>query len=345
MKEIGPEHDMSYRKEVLQQLFGYIQSADSFYVLGGASVGKTRLMDHIFREKVQAYYLGSQSQTTWLIRVDLNRHYAKEDWNFYELLISSMMLGCSQYENSGEIFKQLVDLDGQVMQSRDFLRALRFFELAVHMLCKNHDINVCFMLDEFDEMYRTMPSEFFSQLRAVRDANKNQVCYGLFLRDLPERLRDKSQNESFYELLSPRMIGLGPYSKVDAIQVMHQLEERRNFKLSPKVREACVIASGGHPGLLSALLSLQIDLANKNERMGDQNWLANQEVIKDEFDKLWESISEEEQTGLLAATRGNIDQIPQQAFKLITAKGLLQKRDTEYKIFSPIFELYLQEKL
>ena len=291
MKEIGPEHPLSYRKEVLERLFGYVRSGDSFFVIGGASSGKTRLMDHMTRMDVQQNYLGDQSQKTWLIRVDLNRHHDKDDWNFYELLLSSMMLGCNQHENAAGFFEQLVDLDTQVMESRDFLRALRFFELAVHMLCKNNNMNLCFLLDEFDEMYSNMSKEIFAQLRAVRDANKYQVCYGLFLRDLPERLRKSPDIENFYELLSHRMIGLGPLNDEDAIRALRQMEERREVSLSDKWRNAFVSISGGHPGLLQALLSTRINTAKDNESMRDFFWLIKQEFIVEECEKIWDSLS------------------------------------------------------
>jgi hypothetical protein len=344
MKEIGPEHPLSYRKEVLQRLFGCVRSADSFFVIGGASSGKTRLMDHMMRQDVQQLYLGDQFQKTWLIRVDLNRHHAKEDWNFYELLISSMMLGCSQYENTSAIFEQLVDLDSKVLESRDFLRALRFFELAVHMLCKKNNINVCFLLDEFDEMYRMMPKEIFAQLRAVRDANKYQVCYGLFLRDLPDRLRSTADNESFYELLSHRMFGLGPLGYDDAMRALQQMEERREFPLPVKWRDAFIGASGGHPGLLQALLSTRINHSKDNESMKDAKWVVKQEFITEECHKIWGSLAEEEQAGLLEAARGNFAKLPPKVLKLLTAKGMLQKKGPGYQVFSPIFYQYLQEK-
>jgi hypothetical protein len=339
------EHPLSYRKEVLERLFGCIKSGDSFFVIGGASVGKTRLMDFIMREEVQHHYLGDRAQTTWLIRVDLNRHHEGEDWHFFELLLSSIMLGSSRYKNSSEIFEQLVDLDRQILESHDFLLALRLFELAVHMICKNLNINVCFIFDEFDRMYKNMPKEFFDHLRAVRDANKYKVCFGLFLRDLPERLRDKSDNESFYELISHRMIGLGPYKSDDAKRVLQQMEERREHSLTQKWRDAFVFASGGHPGLLQALLSMHINLSKENERMGDLNWLAKQEFIIDECEKIWGSLAEEEHLWLVEAVRGNFELIPLQIFKLLTAKGILVKQGKDYKVFSPVFELYLQEKL
>lgn len=348
MKEFGSEHDYSYRQEVLQGLFDYVRSTDSFFVIGGASVGKTRLMDFIFRNDVQEHYLGDLSKTTWLIRVDLNRHYPKEDWHFYELLINSLALSCSQYEdtpeiNTTEIYEQIAILDGRVIESRDFLLALRLFELAVHMLCKKHEISLCILLDEFDDMYRKMPKEFFAQLRAIRDANKNQLCYGLFLRDLPNRLRNTTENEGFYELFSHRMIGLGPYEYNDGIRVIQQIENRERRTLSPEWREAFYQASGGHPGIINGLFSQKIDLSIRKELIKEPSWIINQGIIKEECNKIFGSLSEEEQQGLLAFVQN--ESLPQPVLELLTAKGLIKKRSGKLIIFSPIFDIYLQEKV
>ena len=343
MEEHGQEHDKTYRQEVLQPLFKYIQGTNSFFVIGGASVGKTRLMDFIFGYDIQEHYLSEQAKKTWLIRVDLNRHYAKEDWHFYELFLSSMVLSSLKHEKSLEIKEELASLESQVLESKDFLRALRFFELAVNKLCHFHKINLCFLLDEFAEIYRTMPREFFAQLRAVRDANKNQLCYGLFLRNLPEQLRKTSENESFYELLSHRMIGLGPYLHDDAIRVIQQIEVRERCPLSPDWREAFYQASGGHPGLINALFNQRLTHSIGKEQIENPSWIINQGIIKEECIKIFSSLTDDEQKGLIAFAGNN--SVPGQVLKLLTAKGILQNKDNAYKTFSPIFDIYLQEKV
>ena len=50
MKEFGSEHEVTYRQEVLKPLFDCIKSADSCYLIGAGSMGKTRLLDHMARE-------------------------------------------------------------------------------------------------------------------------------------------------------------------------------------------------------------------------------------------------------------------------------------------------------
>ena len=93
MLEIGPQHTLEYRQEVLSRVFQYVQSADLFYVIGAASMGKTRLLDFLMRADVQKHYLGERAHQHWLIRVDLNRMPVHDPgWSFYELLISSILL-------------------------------------------------------------------------------------------------------------------------------------------------------------------------------------------------------------------------------------------------------------
>ncbi len=80
----------------------------------------------------------------------------------------------------------------------------------------------------------SLSPDTFSQLRAVRDANKYLVMYGVFFRDLPERLRPSADpdNEDFYELISRNRLGLGPYSKTDTVQIIQKMERRRNFSMT-----------------------------------------------------------------------------------------------------------------
>ena len=202
MLEIGPQHSLEYRGEILSRFFRHIQSTESFYVLGAASMGKTRLLDFLLKADVQEYYLGQNAKNHWLIRVDLNRLPARdESWTFYELLLSSILLDIHNHENIMHLRDEIARLDSEVIQNQDHLRALRFFELAINKLCQVYEMKLCFLFDEFDEAYKTLPAEIFRQLRGVRDANKNRLSFALFLRQLPEILRPPDENESFYELL------------------------------------------------------------------------------------------------------------------------------------------------
>ena len=345
MLETDSQFPINFRQEILTRFFNYIQSAESFYVVGSASMGKTRLLDFLTKEEVQRYYLGEKMNRTWLVRVDLNRLSIKsEPWAFYELLLSSIALEVNRHEDMYSIRPELIDLDAKVIQSHDLLLALRFLEMAVNRLCQMFGVRLCFMLDEFDEVYRNLSSETFAQLRAVRDANKPLVSFAVFLRNTPEQLRPTRDNESFYELLSRNMLALGPYSRPDSLNIIQQLEQRRAHPLTPAVRERLYEASGGHIGLVQALYGLLIENPKANEIIGTGGWLewfGRQSDCIEECRKIWDGISDVEKDGLSAFANGEFDKIFLSVEKMLFAKGLLRRDDGEARFFSPIFEQYI----
>lgn len=346
--DAGSEHEMIYRQEILSKLFGFVSNTDSFHLIGAASMGKTRLLDFLMRSDVQEYYLGVDSQKTWLVRVDLNRMPIADNWdfNFFELLLSSIVLCCiSRKTINEEIMKELVNLDSEVIRSRDVLLALRFFEWEVSKLCQKHDIKLCFLFDEFDETYHKMPPEVFAQLRSVRDANKNHLLYGMFLRLSPKKLRKSNDNESFYELLSRNLIGIGPYTRIDIMNIIQHLEKDWDIKLTPEKREKIGLASGGHPGIVKSLLSLIKDplIAKKMDNQDWLSWFFKQETILEECEKIWNGLEDDEKLTLLAPFQGG--SINSSIANLLVIKGILQKSDSGGRVFSPFFELYLKSGL
>src|SRR5690606_948642 len=130
----------------------------------------------------------------WLVRMDMNNMRYEVDWSFqfYELMLYSILLTCnrnSSMEGINDLKTELAELDAQIIQSKDALTAHRLFGMAVNKICQIYNIQLCFLFDEFDVTYQTMPKEVFAQLRAIRDANKYRLLFVLFLRTLPEKLR------------------------------------------------------------------------------------------------------------------------------------------------------------
>lgn len=348
MLEIGPQHRLEYRQEVLTPFFKYIQSAESFYLVGAASIGKTRLLDHLMKPDVQQAYLKENAGQYWLIRVDLNRMPLNDPaWAFYELLVSSILLSLHTHENIENLGTELTRLDSDIIQKRDPLLALRFFELIVNKLCQIYELKLCFLLDEFDEAYKTLPREIFLQLRAVRDANKYRVCYGLFLRSLPELLRDPNHNESFYELLSRNPIGIGPYTKTDALQIIQQWEARKHHQLTASQREAIFQAGGGHPGLMQALLGVFIDRPYLYQELNQPAWkkiLIQEPPIAEECRKIWAGLFEEERQRLPAFLTEEYKNSRQAVDTQLYLKGLVRASGSEAVFFSGLFEQYVRER-
>ena len=76
--------------------------------------------------------------------------------------------------------------------------------------------------------------------------------------------------------------------------------------------------SGGHPGLMQALLSIIINLPNLNNPVTDLKSLVHQEVVEEECRKIWDSLPSDEQEGFLAFVQNN--PVPQQSSKISNCK-------------------------
>ncbi|MBK8780916.1 MAG: hypothetical protein IPO22_03780 [Anaerolineales bacterium] len=352
-----------YREEILKPFFKYVKSGESFYVVGAPSVGKTRLMDFVMgddsdaiwageeidRDQVKNKYLGEDAAPrTWLVRVDMNRMRHENDWSFqfYELLLHTLLLTCNRCLNMEKIESLKVDLatlDAQVIQSKDALMAHRFLEMAVNMICQSYNIQICFLFDEFDDTYKSMPREVFAQLRAIRDANKYRISYILFMRNLPEKLRLPSENESFYELISRNLLGIGPYSAMDTFHIVEQLEKRRDYELSKENREWVWEVSGGHPGLIQALFILLKEKSPDAAQMQNLDWISKQDMVREEFRKLWDGLLEDEQKDLPKIAGGDYGSVSPATGKLLLAKGLIKPYSGRMVYFTPLIGCWLKQ--
>jgi ASC-1-like (ASCH) protein len=240
---------------------------------------------------------------------------------------------------------ELVKLDSQIIDRRDPLVALRLFELAVNKLCQLHDLKLSFLFDEFDEMYRTLPKEIFHQLRAIRDANKYRISFILFLRNMPEKIREPREIESFYELLNRKPIGIGPFQREDALRIIQQWEARKQHPINDKQREIIFQAGGGHAGLMSALLSILIDRPDAFQKLYSKDWakqLVSDPAIMDECMKIWNGLLDEEKerfpdflTELYKQTTKPIDTM------LFAKKLLIRVKGDEVRFFSELFKQYV----
>lgn len=342
MPELGPEHPFTYRQEIAAPVFQLIQSGESAALVGSASMGKTRLLQFLQRSDVQRHYLGDDAASTSLVLVDCQRLAEASEWGLYELLLTSLT---EAVLSEPALRDWLNSLRSEVITRRDGLLALRYVELATRQICREAGRNLCLIFDEFDEVYGSLPAGVLANLRALRDADRYRICYLLVLRDHPGRLRAPGDNEGFYELVSRSVLGLRPYSEVDAQQVVIQLAARRRYPLTEREISDLLRLSGGHPGLLVALIDVLLH-ANEtaNGPLAGQEpvlWALAQPQVGEECRKLWAGLGPDEQLALSRLARGV--GAPTALRDLLALKGLIRDGQGDgASFFSPVFHTYVE---
>lgn len=339
MPEIGPTHPLTYRAEVAAPLFDLLRAGESAAVIGPASMGKSRLLQFLLRPDVQKHYLGDAAATTWLVLVDCNRLAEASEWGLYELMLTSLTEAATEHPDPASR-GWLNDLRKETITTASPLLARRHVELATRRLCREHGLRLCFVFDEFDAMYKSLPAAALANLRALRDADKYRVSFVLLLRDHPERLRAPADSEGFYELISRSVLGLKPYARPDAQRVIAQLAARRSYAVATDQEEAMLLLSGGHPGMLVALFDAILRNGERPPSGDPAQWALAQPQVLEECRKLWNGLQQDEQLALSRLAQGI--GAAYGVRELLTLKGLIvAERPDEVSLFSPVFNAYV----
>lgn len=345
MPEIGPEHPITYRQELVRPLFAKIQSCESGAIIGAASMGKSRLLQFLLRTDVRAHYLAAAADTTILLWVDCNRLAELTAWGLHELLLTAFVETSGEQPITQALRTSFTEWRREAITTQNGLLAQRYVELALQVLCKEQGLHLCFLLDEFDEAYATLPPQALASLRALRDRYKYQISYLLFLRDHPQQLRAPDECEGFYELISRTVLGLTPYSDTDARRVIEQIATRRRHELTAVAASAVeqlLCLSGRHPGLLVALLDAFI--AQPPLAMTWLQWATQQPKAWEECRKLWRGLRKEERAWLKQVNKG--ETLTAAAWAALVQKGLLAPDKTTHAgaFFSPLFQHYVAQQ-
>lgn len=331
MNEVGPQHPLSYRQDILRPMFAHLRAGDSCALIGPASMGKSRLLQFILRPDVKAHYLTDRAANTLLLQADCQQMGCAAEWGLHELLLTAIIKkGGQQHPKVNERRRDFNELREPVILEQNTLLALRHLELALQLLIEDMKLKVCFLIDEFDAMYQSLPAQALANLRGMRDDFKYDLNYVIFLRNEPHLVRDPADCEGFYELFSRSLHGLGPYNQADAMQMMVQLEERFSRPASSEVKAAIYHLSGGHPGLILAL----IDLYARQPALPFADLPANlpaYPTLMEECRKLWHGLPPDEQDAMAAGSPP-----PAGLRQRLELKGLLQAGMP----FSPLFAAY-----
>ncbi len=342
MPEIGPEHPLTYRQEIVGPLFQHIRDYESSALVGSASMGKSRLVKFILRDDVQRHYLGEERASgTLLVLADCNRLTGEEvsELDFYELLLTALTEASGALDRTGSFVKFLNQLRREAITSANGRLAKRNTEAALNIMCQNKDVSLCVILDEFDACYRSLPASTLANLRALRDMDKYRLSYVVIFRDHPGRVRPPADCEGFYELISRSVLGLKPYTPADARRVIEQLQARRSFELTDGAEAKLVELSGGHPGLLVALA----DAAHGGVPAAAddwESWAFNLPQVQEECRKLFGGLGHDEQLALSHIAQGVGAAFTPRS--LLELKGLIWLTEGgEYRLFSSFLRQYV----
>jgi DNA-binding winged helix-turn-helix (wHTH) protein len=332
---------LSFRSQETNKIFSRLRAGDSCQIIGIGSVGKSNLLRFLQQEDVRSAKLGSGWEKYLFVYVDANKFLERSEWGLWELMLHQILVEISNSGIEQSATEEIDKLHQHATAPATRHIALRYLDRAVGLICKNLDRKIVFLFDEFDDLYRTLPSRVFDSLRALRDDNKYRLMYVVATRRELRRLRSEGEHrEAFEELITPNTIWVVAYSKADARYALQRLASRHKVKLSEKQIWDILKITGGHPGLIRAVFPLMCEQpVNVTESL-----LADKRV-HEECQRIWQSLAKDEQKALALLVNNSRTRVAEGILEQLQQKGLVGGEWVESdQVFSSILSLYIRNE-
>ena len=220
---------VGFREKEVKKIFELVLAGESCSVAGIGSVGKSNLLRFIQQEDVRRTKLGLEWNNYLFVYIDANKLLRQSEWGLFELMLHQLLAELSKKEIDSEIIQSVGELYHHATDSDTQHLALRYLDRAISTICGRLGFRLVFLFDEFDDLCRTLPSQTFAALRALRDDNKYFLMYVVTTRVDLQRLSDgKTDTEAFEELVTPNTIWLMADSEDDARFRLRRLAERHH---------------------------------------------------------------------------------------------------------------------
>ncbi len=357
---------LDFRKNEVAYVMQRWKSAESCSLIGIGSAGKSNLIQHLADDDVQAHYLEGRAPHFKAIVIDPNllapmppnsADEAIRCWAGYELLMHRLFLAFYPFEQLGSDAERFYETYQALQDGTNPLYAsmgIRYFELGLQFFMRR-DIQVVFLLDEFEALLSALPVKFFLTLRGLRDAHKRQLSFATFSRAplpvLAERMNIPPLDfEPFAELFTDNVYYIGPYADADARRMVDELLKRANLSYGEAVIQFLLDASGRYAGLLRASarafepFSAQLITPETIPSLTTQ--LAVRAPVRAELQTIWSSLTLIEQRVLKSVARltpHNVTEETERGVTMLVQKRLLKldRAQQKLEIQPPLFQAFV----
>jgi DNA-binding winged helix-turn-helix (wHTH) protein len=323
----------NFTKRILHDL----TAGRSTSIIGLSNTGKSTLMRGLSSPAAERIYMSQRHQPGRLVYVDCNQAVAISAQAFYEIVLRSLLERLNDVITA-DLASKLRDHHQAVTEAETAFAASLSFNLSLTELCEQMEGDLCLLFDEFDEIYAALDDRALLNLRALRDRFINRLTYVTATIRSLLTIRGKSIEGEFAELFSHTTYPM-PVLEVEEAGVL--LNELSLPGLTPERREACIVLSGLHPGLLIAAAQFIGKLPE--DWVGDLLKAVSREPQpRAECLKIWEQLTSDEQAALVSLAINQEEGLSIQMHSHMVKLGLLH--DGEDRIFSKIFNDFVARR-
>ena len=337
------------RFEEIKTILEFIKQGNSCQVISLPGVGRSNLLGLLsYNRNIRIKHLGENQKWFHFITTDFSQIRKRPLIDATKFLFLSLVdslrerktspkkssfAGEDEYEKLSQIFKE-------ALLFKDEFVLFNGFKKAIDLLAIEKELTIVFLFDRFEEYVPMLTTEFFSNLRALRNRAKYRFSIVFSLNRPLEDLIEPALFADYYEFLAGHTIYLPLLDKPGLDFRISYLEKSMGKKIDKKTLDEIINLTGGHGKLTR--LALEAALASSNQRLAsskNEEFLLKQKTVLGAMYEIWNSLAPSEQK-ILATSDKQLVISKEESFYFENI-GLIKNE----KITIPLFEIFIKSHL
>lgn len=322
----------------IEKILSFAKEGNSCQVIGVPGTGRSNILGLLsYNRKVRIKHLGENQKKYHFVLLNFSEIRNRNPLDtlkfiFLGLLDSLKERGIEKdYEVLNNLFKDGLSVSDELVLFQSLKKAIDF--LAIEK-----DLNLILLFDRFDEYIPSLTSDFFANLRVLRNRAKYHFSVVFSLNRPLEDILEPIFFSDFYEFVAGRIVYLPIYDKIGVDFRTSYLEEVTGKKIEKNIFSDILELTGGHVNLTR--LCAEAVIANREEKIKDyKDFFLKQKYIRSALFGIFNSLTPSEQLFLSSNINGVLTKNEEEAIYLKNV-GLVK----EGKITIPLLTEYIKEK-
>jgi len=332
-----------FREDITRELGEQLNRRHSVVFIGMRRVGISNFLRFFLYHKKLRHKFAHKLRHLF-VPVDLNDLIERNAFAFWVLTLKRILdtVELADFEPKTKKYIESLFLDG--VQSKDLFLLIENIKKALRRIIDEDVLPTIFFI-RFDRITEAASAEFFANLEGIKNATHNKLSFVFTTSRGLNSISSKVFSHTSLSLAEAQIF-LKPASEQDLKTICDAYIKRFGLRISEELESELIKLTGGYVQYLQlALISLNEPENNisKPEELFD--FLINDERINLQSEELWEGLTASEQQTMIKVLNGqDIDDKELKEDRYLLDSGFILKTDSELKIFSLLFENFLEGK-
>lgn len=285
------------RFEEIKKIINFIKEGNSCQIVSTAGVGRSNLLGLLsYNRNIRLKHLGENQKNFHFVLLNFSeiRKRPLSDatkFIFLEVLDSLRERGMQKdYDEINKIFKESIEFNDELVLFQGLKKTVDYLSLE-------RDLKLILLFDRFEEYVPMLTSEFFANLRVLRNRAKYHFSVVFSLNRPLEDLIEPLLFADFFEFVAGRIVYLPIEDKPGLLFRISHLEKVSGKKIDKKVIDKAIKLTNGHGKLMILVLETILSLDGKMPTASEQliGHLLSQRPIRSALFAIWNSLNPSEQ--------------------------------------------------